>query len=260
MPTTNYSLPTILGTNAFDLVTDYNALANATDAALANMAGLIPTETITEMEGQISALQTLTGSQGTQITTLQSQMSTANGNISTLQSGLEAANGNIGTLQTGLQSANSELMELASDVNTLNNAFVLTNTTYNGINIAKNVATDSVLKVFINSSKTIINIFGRIVTTASVQRTQIPGTNYYGLKTNVNTGITQAYVFDNSGTITTASSKVFISTNAGTFAIGNDGYIYLYYSNNANNIEGNTQINIWNSVKIIGAPADFTVE
>lgn len=105
MATTNYSLPTILGTNAFDLVTDYNALANATDAALASVAGLIPTETITEMQGQISALQTLTGSQGTQITTLQSQMSTANGNISTLQSGLETANGNIGTLQTGLQGA-----------------------------------------------------------------------------------------------------------------------------------------------------------
>lgn len=109
MATTNYSLPTILGTNAFDLVTDYNALANATDSALASVAGLIPTETITEMQGQIGALQTLTGSQGTQITTLQSQMSTANGNISTLQSGLETANGNIGTLQTGLQGANTNI-------------------------------------------------------------------------------------------------------------------------------------------------------
>ena len=109
MPTTNYRLPTILGTNAFDLVTDYNALANATDAALASVAGLTPTETISEMRSQISALQTLTGSQRTQITTLQSQMTTANGNISTLQSGLKTANGNIGTLQTGLQSANQNI-------------------------------------------------------------------------------------------------------------------------------------------------------
>lgn len=105
MATTNYGLPTILGNNAFDLVTDYNALSNATDSALASVAGLIPTETITEIEGQVSALQTLTGSQGTQITTLQSQMSTANGNISTVQSGLETANTNIGKLQTGLQNA-----------------------------------------------------------------------------------------------------------------------------------------------------------
>lgn len=109
MATTNYSLPTLESTALFDLVTDYNALANATDAALAKVAGLIPTETITEMQGQISALQTLTGSQGTQITTLQSQMSTANGNISTLQSGLETTNSNIGTLQTGLQGANTSI-------------------------------------------------------------------------------------------------------------------------------------------------------
>lgn len=119
MATTNYSLPTLESTALFDLVTDYNALANATDAALARVAGLIPTETITEMQGQISALQTLTGSQGTQITTLQSQMSTANGNISTLQSGLETANGNIGALQTGLQSANQNIATI--NTNATNN-------------------------------------------------------------------------------------------------------------------------------------------
>lgn len=120
MATTNYSLPTILGTNAFDLVTDYNALANATDAALASVAGLIPTETITKMQGQISALQTLTGSQGTQITTLQSQMSTANGNISTLESGLETANNNIGTLQTGLQGANQNIQAINQNIQAIN--------------------------------------------------------------------------------------------------------------------------------------------
>lgn len=112
MTTTNYSLPTLESTALFDLVTDYNALANATDAALANVAGLIPIETITEMQGQISTLQKLTGSQTTHITTLQSQMSAANGNISTLQSGLKTANGNIGTLQTGLQAANTAIKAL----------------------------------------------------------------------------------------------------------------------------------------------------
>lgn len=121
MVTTNYSLPTLESTALFDLVTDYNALANATDTALASVAGLIPTETITEMQGQISALQTLTGSQGTQITTLQSQVSTANGNISTLQSGLETANGNIGTLQTGLQSTNQNIQA----INKLMKPFIL---------------------------------------------------------------------------------------------------------------------------------------
>lgn len=119
MSTTNYSLPTLESTALFDLVTDYNALANATDAALASVAGLIPTESITEMQGQISALQTLTGSQSTQITTLQSQMSTANGNISTLQSGLETANGNIGTLQTGLQTTNKNVQSANKTIQAL---------------------------------------------------------------------------------------------------------------------------------------------
>lgn len=109
MATTNYSLPTLESTALFDLVTDYNALANATDAALANVAGLIPTETITEMQGQISNLQTTTGAQDTKITTLQSQMGTANDNISALESGLDTANSNIGTLQTGLQGANTNI-------------------------------------------------------------------------------------------------------------------------------------------------------
>lgn len=119
MATTNYSLPTLESTALFDLVTDYNALANATDAALASVAGLIPTETITEMQGQISALQTLTGSQGSQITALQSQMSTANGNISTLQSGLVTANTNIGELQTGLQTG---LQSVNTVINSLTTA------------------------------------------------------------------------------------------------------------------------------------------
>lgn len=119
MTTTNYSLPTLESTALFDLVTDYNALANATDAALASVAGLIPTETITEMQGQISALQTLTGSQGTQITTLESQVSTANDNISTLESGLDTANNNIGTLKTGLQEANSNVQSANTAIKAL---------------------------------------------------------------------------------------------------------------------------------------------
>lgn len=112
MATTNYSLPTLESTALFDLVTDYNALSNATDAALANVAGLIPTETITEMQGQISNLQTTTGAQGTQITTLQSQVSTANDNVTALESALDTTNTYIGTLQTGLQGANTAIQAL----------------------------------------------------------------------------------------------------------------------------------------------------
>lgn len=162
MATTNYSLPTLESTALFDLVTDYNALANATDAALAKVAGLIPSETITEMQGQISDLQTLTGSQGTQITTLQSQMTTANGNISTLQSGLVTANKNIGTLQTGLQGANSDISTINqtlkdmfdfSDIYTVNN----TNVTINNSNVSF-YSSESQLVVAVNKPKTMFKL------------------------------------------------------------------------------------------------------
>lgn len=116
MATTNYNLPTILGTNAFDLVTDYNALANATDAALGQLAGEIPTEEITALQSSVSTLQNNVGNIDGEVSTLQGQMVTANDNITQLTSGLQTANGNIGTLQTGLQSANSNISTLQTDV------------------------------------------------------------------------------------------------------------------------------------------------
>lgn len=159
MATTNYSLPTLESTALFDLVTDYNALANATDAALARVAGLIPTETITEMQGQISALQTLTGSQGTQITTLQSQMSTANGNISTLQSGLDTANSNIGSLQTQVSTLNSKVQNITG-ILTLDHIYVGTssNCTLNASNMGFANIADGRFVLATNDDKSIIKI------------------------------------------------------------------------------------------------------
>lgn len=250
MATTNYSLPTLESTALFDLVTDYNALANATDAALASVAGLIPTETITEMQGQISALQTLTGSQGTQITTLQSQMSTGEGNILTLQSGLATANNNIGTLQTGLQSANSNIAAL-------NNAFVLSSTQYNGVKIHANANTSSFINVLINSNATILNLYGRCQFSNATAKTQIPGTNYYGIKTLIQISqITEAHVFDCSGISSVNSEPVIAGT--GAFAIGSDGYIYLLYASTNTSSKANTLLTIFNSVKFIGTPAPFS--
>ena len=250
MATTNYKIPTILGTNAFDLVTDYNALANATDSALASVAGLIPTEGITEMQGQISALQTLTGSQGTQITTMQSQMTTANGNITSSQSGLETANSNIGALQTGLQTANT-------NINTLNNAFVLNSRQYNGVKIHANASASSFINVMINSGATLLNVYGRCEFSSATAKTQIPGTKYYGIKTLIQVPqITEAHLFDCSG-ISSVNSKPAIS-GIGVFAVGNDGYIYLLYSTSNTATQANTIATIFNSVKFIGTPAPFS--
>lgn len=255
MATTNYSLPTILGTNAFDLVTDYNALANATDAALAELAGTIPDETITKMQGQISSLQTLTGSQGSQITTLQSQMTTANGNITTLQSGLQTANNNIGTMQTGLQTANN-------NINALNNSFQLKSVTYQGAEIHSTASSHSVLNVLKNTENSIINIYGRVVFSSAVTPVAIPGiTGYYGAKTKVTLGtLDNAYLFDCSGCLYFYSKTEtrYLSQNPlAALALGTDGYVYLICANTNGQIEADTRVAIYNSVKFLGTPVDY---
>lgn len=245
MATTNYSLPTILGTNAFDLVTDYNALANATDAALARVAGLIPTETITEMKGQISALQTLTGSQGTQITTLQSQMSTANGNISTLQSGLETANGNIGSLQTGLQTANSNLSNLNTSFNSL-----FEFTSYESTSISTNTGTlnGNSLTVLMNSTKSLIKLIGQVTKSGNaafnkVPRLPIPGlSGQYGFRVNGIPAIPtdEAIVWNDCGNGYAGfdNAAELYWWGGISCAVGTDGNIYLALSGSQNMTAG----------------------
>lgn len=258
MATTNYSLPTLDNTALFDLVTDYNALANATDAALSQVAGLVPTETITEMQGQISALQTLTGSQGSQITALQSQMTTANGNISTLQSGLETTNSSIGTLQTGIQNANSY-------INALSNSFKLTAVTYQGAEIHSAASTGAVLNVLKNTDNSIINIYGRVAFSSAVTPVAIPGiTGYYGVKTKATIGtLSNAYLFDCSGCLYFYSDteKHYLSQYPSTaFALGTDGYIYLICAKTNEQVKSDTRVSIYNSLKFLGTPVDYITE
>lgn len=238
MATTNYSLPTLASTALFDLVTDYNALANATDAALASVAGLIPTETITEMQGQISALQTLTGSQGTQITTLQSQMSTANGNIATVQSGLETANNNIGTLQTGLQTANQNITNntnaIAAIKSDFNDYSDFTSTEYTGTNIFSGANSNSYIVLMKNTSETIIKLFGAFGTQGNVSRTQVPGVTWansnpvYGIKSNIkaiNKLLENGYLVQFIGV--SQPTKGGDYNGSASYAIGSDGYVYF---------------------------------
>ena len=237
MATTNYSLPTLESTALFDLVTDYNALSNATDSALASVAGLIPTESITEMEGQVSALQTLTGSQGSQITTLQSQVSTANGNISTLQSGLETANSNVGQLQTGLQTANQNISNNTNSIAAIKNDFndysTFSTKYYQGTNIHSGAITSSTIYVMKNVGETIVKIFGYLNINGAQSKVTVPGTTFndgsttYGIKTNIKViekNITSGYIIQCAAvSSSTATSYDFYPT----YAIGNDGYLYL---------------------------------
>lgn len=271
MATTNYSLPTIESTALFDLVTDYNALSNATDAALAQVAGLIPTETITEMQGQISALQTLTGSHTSQITALQSQMSSANGNISTLQSGLETANANIGTLQTGLQTANQNITNntnaIAAIKSNFNDYSNFSSSYTKGSAIFSGASESSMLYVMKNASETIVKVYGSFSTKSSIARNQVPNTTWtdgspiYGIKTNIkiiNRVLTNGYLCQFVGVSQTGQNGSY--TGSCSFAIGSDGYLYLSPSGdnvNSPSIVGNyfMQIPIF-----IGNPVQYVRE
>lgn len=227
MATTNYSLPTLESTALFDLVTDYNALANATDSALASVAKLVPIETISEMQGQISALQTLTGSQGSQITTLQSQMSTANGNITTLQSGLETANGSIGTLQSGLQSTNSNLTEVKNYMSSIFNFSVEEVTQFTNFSVKPGQK----LYIFYNPDKSLIKISGSITHTGNTTRQAIPGTSMYGFQCVTDLTIpTSTAIEYNSVGIAFAEKTGFNLFGAQGVILGTDGKLYLYPS------------------------------
>lgn len=224
MATTNYSLPTLENTALFDLVTDYNALANATDSALASVAGLIPTDTITETQGQISALQTLTGSQNTQITTLQSQMSTANGDISTLQSGLGTANSNIGTLQSGLQSTNSELSKVKEYLTTLFDFSVEQVTQFKDFT----VQSGQTLNIFYNADKSLIKISGTLTHTGTGPRQSIPGTNLYGFQCMTNLSIPTSTAIEYSAICTVYEKGQGLDYfGMHGVVLGTDGKLYL---------------------------------
>lgn len=258
MATTNYSLPTLENTALFDLVTDYNALANATDAALAKVAGLVPTEAITEMQGQISSLQTLTGSQGSQITALQSQMSTANGNITTLQSGLETANSNIGTLQSGQQEINGKI----GNINTsFNNYSTFSTKYYQGVNIHSAATTSSLIYVTKNVGETIIKICGNVDISSSQARVKVPGTTFvdgntaYAVKTNikvVNKTIASGYLVLCSALSSSSSSANTYNTSP-AYAIGSDGYLYLSISSNNTAVDFNQTLLLATPI-YIGSP------
>lgn len=242
MATTNYSLPTLESTALFDLVTDYNALASATDTALAQVAGLIPTETITEMEGQISALQTLTGSQGTQITTLKSQMTAANDNISKLQSGLGTTNSNIGTLQSGLQSTNSNLTSLTNNYNSQFNFTAYENCP---IRSGAGVISGATIDIFINPTKSLFKISGQPTLgknlNGNVARIAIPGlSGWYGFKVTgypAFEGITEAIAYKSAGIgfVERSDNKSILQFWGGvSVALGTDGCLYLNTSQTQN--------------------------
>lgn len=225
MATTNYSLPTLENTALFDLVTDYNALANATDAALAQVAGTIPEETITELQSNVSDLQGTTESQGREIIVL--------------QSGLQTANSNIGTLQSGQQKNTTDIANINSS---FNNYSTFSTKYYQGTNIHSAATGSSLIYVMKNVGETIIKIFGSLDITGSQTRVTVPGATFtdgstaYGVKTNIKVidkTIASGYLVQ-CGALSSSDSAYDSSP---LYAIGNDGYLYVDGSSTSSSVD-----------------------
>lgn len=242
MATTNYSLPTLENTALFDLVTDYNALANATDAALAQVAGTIPEETITDLQGKVTDLESTTESQGREITIL--------------QSGLQSANSNIGTLQTGLQAA-------TQNINNIKQSFddygTFTTTYTQGTNIVNTATSGSIIYVMKNASETIVKVYGSFGTQSETTKVVIPGITYsdgttvYGIKTNIKAisrALNTGYFVQFAG----ISSEDSAYTD---YAIGSDGYVYLRPSSNAGNASVATGLYFLQIPVFLGDPIQY---
>lgn len=242
MATTNYSLPTLENTALFDLVTDYNALSNATDAALAQVSGTIPEETITTMHGQITDLESTTESQGRDITILQSGLQTANSNIGTLQTGLDAATQNINNIKQSFEE------------------YGTFNTTYTqGTNIVKTATSNSTIYVMKNQSETVIKVYGSFGTQTETTKVVIPGVTYsdgstvYGIKTNIkaiNRTLTKGYLVQYAGV-------TFKDQGYTDYAIGNDGYLYFRPSSNAGNATALTGLYFLRVPVFLGDPIQY---
>lgn len=225
MATTNYSLPTLESTALFDLVTDYNALANATDAALAQVAGLIPTETITTMQGQISALQTSVAGNSSNIMQLQGQMSTANDKISTLSTGLQTANNSIGTLQSGLQTTNNNLAQTNDYLSKLLKFNTAVVSSIQGFSISSG----QTITIFYNEDKTLIKLAGSVTHTGTATRQQIPGSQYYGFEliTDLVIPTTESINYIGTGIAFSETNSVFALYGAQNVVLGTNGKLYI---------------------------------
>ena len=242
MATTNYSLPTLENTALFDLVTDYNALSNATDAALAQVAGTIPEETITQMQGQISDLQSTTESQGREIIVLESGLQTANSNIGTLQTGLDAATQNINNIKQSFDEYSA-----------------FTTKYYQGTNIHSGAINSSIIYVMKNSSETIIKVFGTLNINGSHPRVAVPGAAFtdgstaYAVKTNIKVidkTIASGYLVQ-CGALSSSTGSTYDASP--TYAIGNDGYLYVDISSTSTAVDPNPTLFLQTPI-YIGSP------
>lgn len=137
----------------------------------------------------------------------------------------------ITALNSGLTEVNTELKE--------NNDYTIFDvglpTTPEGLKVK--------LYAAVNKTKTAFKFFGDVYnalsTSISIARVPIPGSDSrYGIKTNVDTGLrpAAARLFQYTNVYWNNNSLTIGQTFSSTFALGTDGYIYLWNSSSPDNV------------------------
>lgn len=232
MATTNYNLPTITGASPVAIVDDYNALANATDAALAGAISGEKTRAMaaeTELANGVSNALTTANSANVSATDAKSAAEKAQTTAST-------ALNNAATAQTTADGAQALAAKAES------NAEAIQKELYNLLkfSVLKTVSTTGIeITVAANSSFSLFKLYGHVNVNAgtSLALTEIPGyasaAQRYGYKIDCGGKLNaaeKAYAITTGGFIywNTQNPAAAIDDTAGAqIVVGTDGNAYL---------------------------------
>ena len=221
MPTTNYNLPLLEQTAAFDLVTDYNALSNTVDSVL---------------KTQLSNINALISGNTGDITEINSQLTTINNTLNSINSTLSNTN------------------------DTLNNLFNFTAQTLTNIDSEMYNACNFVLMINQSKTLFKLGGSAKEQTPLSdsaYNLTSIPGSNnLYGDKVIVpsgtffNTPPSSALLYTNTSMsraqkIESANGEYSAIYIGAGFCIGTDGNLYINVSNaSTRTLSANLRLNV----------------
>ncbi len=232
MATTNYNLPTITGASPVAIVDDYNALANATDAALAGAISGEKTRAMaaeTELANGVSNALTTANSANVSATDAKSSADKA-------QTTASNALTNAATAQTTADTANALATKAES------NAEAIQKELANLLNfeVVTKIDDGMVFAVAaINASDTLFKLYGRVKITSgqTLNLVQIPGSSQYGYKVDFNGRLkagTEPYGIDTGGLSNWDNRKDFFANMGSSgFTVGTDGNAYIAVSNSS---------------------------
>ena len=239
MATTNYNLPTISGASPVAIVDDYNALANATDAALAGAISGEKTRAMaaeTELANGVSNALTTANTANVSATDAKSAAQTAQTTADNAGKLAATANDTANTAKYAAATAQTSADSVAATLsNLLNFSPIKTvDVSSGGVRVKITVAT--------NVSNSLYKVYGFLrLVSGALALTQIPGkSGVYGYKIDIDGALklsTGAYDVTAGGfRVFTNNDYIMYVTNAqpSVFSIGSDGNIYLLNESTAN--------------------------